>query len=380
MDRRAFLSAGIALAFAACTRTPTAFPRPSPGRSGPSRYGSLRAPDENGIRLPAGFRSRVIATSNDRVEGTRFVWHRAPDGGATFASPGGGWIYVSNSEVSARGGAGAIRFAADGSVEDAYRILGGTTRNCAGGPTPWGTWLSCEEFSRGRVWECDPAGERAAVVRPALGVFQHEAAVVDPQGRRLYLTEDEPDGRFYRFTPAAYPLLDDGVLEAMRRTGDGGVEWIAVDDPSGRRTPTRRQASEASRFRGGEGCWFDPATRTAFFTTKGDDRVWAYRPDAERIEVLYDGRRQRGALSGVDNVVVTPAGDVLVAEDGGTMELVLITTDGYVTPLVRVDGQRGSELTGPAFDPSGTRLYFSSQRGGHGDGITYEVSGPFVAR
>ncbi|HVL90089.1 MAG TPA: alkaline phosphatase PhoX [Actinomycetota bacterium] len=377
MDRRAFLkSAGLALAFAACSRAPMS---PMPTVSGPHRrYGPLQAPDANGIRLPDGFTSRVIATSNDRVPGSRYTWHRAPDGGATFASPDDGWIYVSNSEVSRRGGVGAVRFDAQGEIADAYRILDGTTRNCAGGPTPWGSWLSCEEFAQGRVWECDPQGEREAEARPALGVFKHEAAAVDDRGKRLYLTEDESDGRFYRFTPTLYPSLEQGRLEAMRASEDGSVEWIEIEDPSARRTPTRLQAPASTRFRGGEGCWFDDRTRTVFFTTKGDDRVWAYRPDDERIEVLYDGRRQRGALSGVDNVVVTPAGDVLVAEDGGNMELVLITTDGIVEPLIRVEGHHDSELAGPAFDPSGTRLYVSSQRGGHGDGITYEISGPFV--
>ncbi|MFM8409977.1 MAG: translocation protein TolB, partial [Alphaproteobacteria bacterium] len=69
-------------------------------------------------------------------------------------------------------------------------------------------------------------------------------------------------------------------------------------------------------------------------------------------------------------------GDVVVAEDGGNMELVLITPDGGASALLRVTGQDESEIAGPAFDPSGTRLYFSSQRG-DGAGITYEVSGPF---
>lgn len=373
------MTGSIAFVFAACTtRSGPRFPPIRPAASGPPPHGPLGPPDRNGIRLPDGFTARRIATAGRRVQGTGYVWHRAPDGGATFPAGDGGWVYVSNSEVGDdAGGVGAIRFDADGAIASAYRILDGTNRNCAGGPTPWGTWLSCEEHSRGRVWECDPGGTNAAESRPAMGVFQHEAAAVDPDRERVYLTEDEGDGRLYRFTPAAYPSLTDGALEAMRITEDGPVEWVPVEDPSARRRSTRAQTRDATRFDGGEGAWFDVPTRTLFFTTKGDNRVWAYRPDDERIEVIYDRRTSpRGALSGVDNVTVSPAGHVLVAEDGGNMELVLLTKDGVAAPLLRVTGQDGSELTGPAFDPSGTRLYFSSQRA-EGDGVTYEVTGPF---
>lgn len=95
--------------------------------------------------------------------------------------------------------------------------------NCAGGPTPWGTWLSCEEADRGRVWECDPTKPGQGVVKPAMGTFAHEAVAVDPVNERLYLTEDKRDGRFYRFVPANYPDLDEGVLEVARLGAGGSV-------------------------------------------------------------------------------------------------------------------------------------------------------------
>lgn len=351
--------------------------------------GPLRTePDENGLLLPEGFRSRVVARSGEKpVAGAAYEWHRAPDGGAVFPARDGGWIYVSNCEVSgAQGGAGALRFARDGRIVDAYPVLTGTTLNCAGGPTPWGTWLSCEEYGGGRVWECDPTGARPAVVRPALGVFIHEAVCVDPRGGRLYLTEDVVDGCWYRYTPARRRAngrldLDDGMLEAAVVADDGRVRWTRVPDPLAESTPTRRQV-EATRFNGGEGTWC--MRGSVYFTTKGDHRVWRYDLARERLVVLYDrATSTTPVLSGVDNVVGAPNGDLLVAEDAGDMQIVAVAPDGRAAPIVQVLGHSRSEVTGPAFDPSGTRLYFSSQRGAEGvnaRGVTYEITGPFARR
>ena len=396
LSRRSFLTrsalGGATLALAGVLRPAGAMAAPVVG-SGP--YGPVGNADALGLRLPAGFSARVVATHEQPVGDTDYRWHVFPDGGATFATDDGGWIYVSNSEVPAAGGVSAIRFAADGTIVDAYSILSGTTLNCAGGLTPWGTWLSCEEFNlygqdpglavlagavAGRVWECDPFSPGQGVAREAMGLFHHEAAAVDPVGKRVYMTEDRGNGLFYRFTPTAYPDLSAGVLEAALIDGDRLV-WATVPDPSAPTAPINDQfgPDEVTTFRGGEGLWYHQGI--IYFTTKGDNRVHALECETNAYEVIYDAAdfSPNPPLRGVDNLVVDEvSGDIFVAEDGGDMRLVLLSAEGEITTFAQIVGQDQSEVTGPAFSPDGTRLYFSSQRGpGFGRGVTYEVTGPF---
>ncbi|WP_030910112.1 hypothetical protein [Streptosporangium amethystogenes] len=101
-----------------------------------------------------------------------------------------------------------------------------------------------------------------------------------------------------------------------------------------------------------------------FFTTEGDNRVWAYDTENEHLGVVYDAD---APLNGVDNITGTPSGDLYVAEDGGDMQINLITPERIVIPVLRIAGHARSEITGPAFSPGGDRLHFSSQRGARGD-------------
>jgi Bacterial protein of unknown function (DUF839) len=407
VDRRTFVKAGIAAAGGGALLPKAVFAAPGVGVYGPL----ASEPDELGLLLPEGFTARVIAVSGDLVAGTTHPWHLFPDGAGTFPDGEGGWYYACNSEVfeavaPAAGGVSAIHFGPDGEVLDAYPILRGSNSNCAGGPTPWGTWLSCEEnqAEQGRVWECDPTGVTAAVAHEAMGRWQHEAAAVDPDDEVVYLTQDHPEGLLYRFTPDAYPDLSAGRLDACIVAADGAVTWAPVSDPSGVSAPTRTQVAGATVFPGGEGIWWFDGW--IYFTSKLDHSVHGIDLTAQTYQLIWkgdpDGLGVEGAvLSHVDNITVDAgSGDLVVAEDGGNMELVVIGVDGSVGPLVRVvgAGHEGSEITGPVFNPARDRLYFSSQRGpgsrtraeivpgitaepdSRAVGITYEITGPFRGR
>jgi hypothetical protein len=439
MDRRSFLRSSAALGAAAALRSGL-WERvlAAPALPGPSPYGPLRAPDANGLRLPAGFTSRVVAVSLAPVPGTTHLWHAFPDGGACVPTDDGGWIYVSNSEVPfpvdlgdatallaaisvnllerpgtpplpPAGGVGALRFDAAGRIVAAYPILSGSLSNCAGGLTPWGTWLSCEEwestgrvsgYSGGMVWECDPFGVRRPVPRPDLGRFTHEMAACDPVRAQVYLTEDKPDGLLYRYTPrpgtwGTWSALSGGTLEAMRVDADGTTTWLPVSDAAAPPAPLRGLVPGATRFDGGEGCLYDDGR--IYVTTKGDERVWVHDVVAQTMSVLYDGVAQpAAALRGVDNLAVSAAHDLYVAEDGDDLQVCIVTPEGTVAPVVQLTGpQHGidtgtpipleSEVSGLALTPDGNRLYLSSQRGmglaglqvGPGPGVLYEVTGPF---
>lgn len=378
MDRRAFLRGATVVAGGALLLGPRPR-RVAANTSGPiaadGPYGPLQPTNSDGLMLPAGFTSRFIARSGSAVGSTSHVWHAPPDGGACVARDAGGWIYVSNGEAgSGGGGVAAIAFDPAGTIVDAYSILSGTSRSCSGGTTPWGSYLSGEENgATGRVFECDPQRRSQGVHRPLLGAFNHEMIAVDPATGEVYMVEDHASGRLYKFVPTTFGDLSAGLLYAAHVTGSQ-VTWV----PTSASAPDRSAATTV--FNGGEGAWV--MRDTLYFTTKGDVRVWRLDLRAQQLSVLYDGRAVAGtSLTAVDNLVGhLPSGDLYVAEDGGNMEVVLVTTIGpsEVAPFLRFVGHDASEVTGIAFTPDHGRLYVTSQRGSDGvHGLTYEISGPF---
>ena len=174
------------------------------------------------------------------------------------------------------------------------------------------------------------------MLRPAMGTFTHESACVDPVGKRVYMTEDEDDGRLYRFTPNNYPDLSSGVLEIATVGSDGAVSWRRVPDPSGISAPTREQVA-GTRFAGGEGMWFDSGI--VYFTTKKDNKVHAYDTRSGRYELIYDEATTPGSpLSGLDGITVSRSGDLYLCEDGDDLDVCMITPDRVVSRFLTLTG------------------------------------------
>ena len=421
--------------------TPPATPQPT---SPFENMSPLRAADENGVMLPDGFSSRIVARSGEAPLPGRQAWHGAPDGGACFTAPDGGWVYVSNAELALDamgqplGGVGALRFNKDGELIDSYPILRGTGGNCAGGSTPWGTWLSCEEFefdpngpeaalvgrAAGMVWECDPftrwVDGQVGRSFPALGLFAHEAVVVDAVNKTLYLSEDAGGGRFYRFVCDSTdwpdgldrPMMQSGTLQVMQVRAlapdqeviaaaalngvdlnqPNAVEWVDAlrpDEGQGYVRITERLAGQVppgTEFPKCEGVWF--FNGIVYFTTQSNHRIWAYDTANETVEVIYDGNRNAEdpinySVNRPDNITVTALGEVIAVEDGGNLEVGVVRRDGTSQAIARLEGHADSETTGVALSPDGTRLYFSSQRGTTGDsedGVTFEILLPSPAK
>lgn len=396
----------------------------APAQPGPSPYGAMSgSPDVNGVRLPAGFTSRIVARSGRLVGNTNYTWPGAPDGGACFPVSTGGWVYVANSELgSGTGGASAIRFDGGGAIVGAYRILGNTHRNCAGGPTPWGSWLTCEETvegtgpagrarDHGYIFEVPAAAEEQvpAVPLKAMGRFVHEAVAVDPRTGIVYETEDRGTSGFYRFIPTQKGKLGEGGrLQMLAVRGRPGyqtstgqaqgtrlpVAWVEIPDPD----PAGAEADSLAVYkqgteRGGatfsrlEGAWWADDSVYFHATSGGDARlgqVWRYTPDqggdGGELVLVFESTSAE-MLNAPDNITVSPRGGIVICEDNAASRLRGLTRDGRIFELAQ-NIRDGREFAGACFSPDGKTLFVNTQgdtgpRGSGALGRTYAIWGPW---
>jgi uncharacterized protein len=447
VDRRTFLrgalatGAGAALAgpfSALAARTAGA----APGEAGKVRragYGPLFPVPDNTtgldlLLLPRGFEYMSFGWTNDPMaDGTptpsnhdgmaafrrgnhvHLVRNHERGAGTPFAGP------ALTYDPTQSGGTTNLVFDLDRAVLlDSYASLSGTIRNCAGGPTPRGTWLSCEETTaisadgtrHGYVFEVPADGVSDAVAVPlrAMGRFSHEANATDPASGIVYLTEDAGSSALYRFRPAdPQNLAAGGVLEAMRLTGTADTiewttgttadvaEWVVVDNPDWAppepSTWTQASAKGAARISRGEGAWFGNGLIYVISTSGGPARhgqVFALDPSAGRFTCVFASPSGE-VLDAPDNVCVSPRGGLVLCEDGSGLEYLHgLSTSGQIFPFARNNvvlpdsfatshGYSGdftsSEWAGATFEPvRGEWLFVNIQT----PGISFAIAGPWA--
>jgi len=419
-------------------------------------YGGLLEDPEGILDLPEGFSYRIVSRVGDRMN-DGFHVPGAPDGMAAFEGPDGLTLIVRNHEISS-GAPGKMGAFGEGNelsgkihesqrydvgvqdkpclggtttfvydtqgrrLESQYLSLAGTVRNCAGGPTPWNSWVTCEETvelpgknclkKHGYNFEV-PARAEAYLADPKplveMGRFNHEAIAVDPESGIVYETEDRQDSCLYRFVPnEPGELARGGRLQALvvdgprpkgldtRNWTRGNVvqgeskrtRWVDLENVDTNDDFLRYRAFDkgAARFARGEGMWQGRGAIYFACTSGGRNKkgqIWRYVPspmEGRSGESEFPGTLELflepndGALiENADNLTVAPWGDVIVCEDGkGDNFLVGVTPRGAIYKLAQ-NRYNESEFAGATFSPDGSTLFVNIQK----TGLTLAITGPW---
>ncbi len=396
------------------------------------------------LQLPPGFSYLSFGWTGDLlIDGTPTPG--AHDGMAVIAEKDGVLTLCRNHELSkvgkafgpermvydrlATGGCTNLQFdARSGKWKKAWSSLAGTIKNCAGGPTPWGTWLSCEETvvqdgdlegdrkleleqTHGYIFEVPAEGAAKPSPLKAMGRFVHEAVAVDPKTGIVYETEDRTPAGFYRFVPNKFGELAAGgrlemlkiddyadLIKGAKLGHDYRVTWVPIEMPEQAHSPGTQDGGGVftqGRVQGGaafarlEGCWWGNGV-CYFDSTSGGrtgaGQIWQYDPRSGKLRLIFESPGPE-VLDSPDNLAVSPRGGIVLCEDGKFVpqRLHSLTPDGKLNELARnnvvLNGERNDlsgdfrdmEWAGASFSPDGRWLFVNLQT----PGITFAITGPW---
>ncbi len=424
-------------------------------------YGALVTDPDGLLDLPPGFKYQIISRYGQMMDDGLRVPH-LPDGMATFPGPDGLTILIRNHELRpdnpgpfgnkmelldkvdmsrlydrglgktpGHGGTTTVVYdTKEQKIVRQFLSLGGTQRNCAGGPTPWNTWITCEETvqrmdtrssnqyfyekDHGYNFEVPASAEMKltqAIPLTDMGRFNHEAVAVDIDSGIVYQTEDRNDGLIYRFIPNKPGQLSaGGKLQALKVKDQPSldtrnwksrpavpvgvklaVEWIDVEDVTSPKDDLREQGYDngAARFARGEGMWRG-SDGIYFACTSGGNKklgqIWRYVPSkgegtasenaAPGTLELFVEPNNSNLVENADNLTVAPWGDLIVCEDrqGDVVRLVGVTPNGKLYTFAHSHNK--TEFAGVTFSPDGSTMFVNIQ----GKGWTVAITGPWQAR